>query len=444
MRNRDEPKASVAQPWMALNPLLVQAFVGTQPSFIKHLRSELTEPRVETPGLLQEQPSIGSDRFGPTENVLQRRNIRTVGMASFQRLLKLLRIAEKYKALGRLGNGENVGQRHLPSFVNKENINGLKVLFLCPEPLCAGQDIGAVQESCKGLLIVNRGQNMRWIMLRLVLLPDFLDSSQIWDTSFYGRRDSISQQLANDLVACRRDADPLALTHKFADHARPGEGLSGTRRPLNCQNRAVEHRSQALGGYNGSLARQDERCVSIRESGRAAQQQISCRSVRSVRIYSIRVNPGADAVDRFCQNVRAGSDIFDIRCEWMDLRRFLRLLDVNGSHRNIDAYDLAKLLTFETQFIAGANVSLLFLECIAVGRNISLNPKPFYKMQPGQSRFLIEQIFIGKLTEAVEFPPFRLKFSAMPIQKVRKQPTRGFFVTSLLWVVRNASLQPSG
>jgi hypothetical protein len=50
--------------------------------------------------------------------------------------------------------------------------------------------------------------------------------------------DRLVDQIANDLVAVRGDADALAVFEQAANHVRTGEGLPGAGWPLDRQNTA--------------------------------------------------------------------------------------------------------------------------------------------------------------------------------------------------------------
>ncbi len=91
-------------------------------------------------------------------------------------------------------------------------------------------------------------------MLWFAALLHFLDAPhQVAHTRLTGGGDGIVKQLADDLVAVRRDANPFALAHQITDHACAGIRLARARWPLYGQHRMVKHCSQALGGVHGGL-----------------------------------------------------------------------------------------------------------------------------------------------------------------------------------------------
>ena len=77
---------------------------------------------MQPPGLFQEQAAVTVDSLLASEEVVQRRDVRPLGMGALHRLLELSRIAEQNDACSRMRNCEHVGQRHLCRFVNKYDI----------------------------------------------------------------------------------------------------------------------------------------------------------------------------------------------------------------------------------------------------------------------------------------------------------------------------------
>src|SRR4051794_36323353 len=93
-----------------------------QTAFVEHFRIERAYRRVQPPCLRQEQSAVGRDRRVDAEDVVEGRNIDAVGMASLDRLFELPWISKKNDALGGLGNGQDVGERHLSGLVDEENV----------------------------------------------------------------------------------------------------------------------------------------------------------------------------------------------------------------------------------------------------------------------------------------------------------------------------------
>src|SRR5262249_17774441 len=64
---------------------------------VKDLRRELADGRVQPPGLGKEEPSVVGHRLVALKEVFQRRDVTALWMASLDRLLELLGIAEKHQ-----------------------------------------------------------------------------------------------------------------------------------------------------------------------------------------------------------------------------------------------------------------------------------------------------------------------------------------------------------
>ena len=76
-------------------------------------------------------------------------------------------------------------------------------------------------------------------MLRLFNLSRFMAAFQV-HTVFVCCRDSRVDQIADHLMAVRRDADCFALAYQLANHLRAGEGLACAWRSLNRQYAACQ------------------------------------------------------------------------------------------------------------------------------------------------------------------------------------------------------------
>ncbi len=80
---------------------------------------------MEPPGFSKEQTAVGVDRGVIAEHMVKRRNIRAIGVTSLHWLLKLTRIAQQDNALGCLRYSQDVRQRDLGCFVDKEYVDCL-------------------------------------------------------------------------------------------------------------------------------------------------------------------------------------------------------------------------------------------------------------------------------------------------------------------------------
>jgi hypothetical protein len=82
--------------------------MGTQFVFIKNLGRKLANMRMQPPTLGQEKPHLLGNRLASVQQMLESRFFRTVGMASLQRPLELLRITQQDQFLGGLRHGKNI------------------------------------------------------------------------------------------------------------------------------------------------------------------------------------------------------------------------------------------------------------------------------------------------------------------------------------------------
>ena len=65
-----------------------------------------------------------------------------------------------------------------------------------------------------------------------------------------GQFDDLIDQVADDLMTVRSNADPLTEPHQFADHMRAGKRLARAGWPLNRQYAAGQMRTQAHSGIH--------------------------------------------------------------------------------------------------------------------------------------------------------------------------------------------------
>ena len=95
VRDRNEPETRFTQPRVPFDLLLLESLARMESPLVEYLRSEVAELRVQAPRLFQEQALIRGDRLLPGEQVFKSRNRGAVRMATLDRLLQLLRVAEQ-------------------------------------------------------------------------------------------------------------------------------------------------------------------------------------------------------------------------------------------------------------------------------------------------------------------------------------------------------------
>ena len=94
--HREIAKSGAADRPRRLDRQSVETGFRSQFSRIEELRSECADVGMHPPGLLEKKPFVGRNGLLLTEDVIQRRHIDAVGMASLRRLVELLRIANQH------------------------------------------------------------------------------------------------------------------------------------------------------------------------------------------------------------------------------------------------------------------------------------------------------------------------------------------------------------
>ena len=188
---------------------------------------------------------------GPVpKQVLQRRYLSPLRMTSLQRLVELLWIAKEDSVAGGLSHGQYVGERHLTSLVHEEYVDGLMQLFTRPEPRRASCDLSVVRLQHGNDVLVLCGLENRLPLILGRLAAHFLYATD--REPFPGRRfDNTLEQVPDDLVTDRGNADLFSGPHEITDHPRAGIGLSGTWGGLDGEHTTVElERQPASRGRN--------------------------------------------------------------------------------------------------------------------------------------------------------------------------------------------------
>ena len=74
---------------------------------------------MQSPGFFKEQALIRADRLLTTQHMIEGRNIRAFRMAALHRLIKLLRVSQKYETSARLRDRQHVCKAHLCSLIDE-------------------------------------------------------------------------------------------------------------------------------------------------------------------------------------------------------------------------------------------------------------------------------------------------------------------------------------
>jgi len=145
-----------------------------------------------------------------------------------------LRIADQDHGFRRLRGRQHVCKRHLRRFIHEEHVHALQRFRCGPEPDRPSGNHRGVPKGGEDLLVALNDRKAR---LRVPRLGGLLTAVQI-EALLFGRVYGLIDQMANDLVAVRRNADGSPTTHPLADHVRARESLAGAGRSLDRKNAA--------------------------------------------------------------------------------------------------------------------------------------------------------------------------------------------------------------
>src|SRR5688500_12607930 len=108
-----------------MNALALESGYRMQSAIVEDLRCASTAVGMQPPGMREEQPALRRKRARATEQVLQRRHIRTGWMHALLWLLELRRIAEQHDALCRGCDRDCIRERKLSGLVNEQDVDGI-------------------------------------------------------------------------------------------------------------------------------------------------------------------------------------------------------------------------------------------------------------------------------------------------------------------------------
>ena len=135
----------------------------------------------------------------------------------------------------------------------------------------------------------------------------------------------------------------------------------------------VQQCPYALRGVHGGFIGEDERISPIRETRRSAQQEVPCRPVGSPGINAIAVDPCAETEQSIRRDIVVWTSRVHENGLWVNLGGLLRLLDVDGTRRDVYCDYLTNLLAPLANLISSPEVCFLLLEGIAICRYIPLH-----------------------------------------------------------------------
>ena len=116
--------------WRRLHPSLVEG------------RGDVAVDRGMHPiGRVQQETKLGRDRHVIADEMAKRGRISTVGMHALRDLRQLVGVAQQDDRGGRAADGDHVGQRHLASLVDEEDIDRIEHVVAGEEPWRPGGDV---------------------------------------------------------------------------------------------------------------------------------------------------------------------------------------------------------------------------------------------------------------------------------------------------------------
>ena len=277
---RDDPLSLKAKacPWLHL-ALVID--LGGKPGYV----------RVQPVRVREKQAPVGRHRLFTVQQVIESGHFAAFGVAALQRLFELLGIAKQDEASAAARAAEHVGQRHLASFVDHQDIHALLEFGPCPAPCRRAQQVDFVL--CKLLANPRVGIDAFDTEVALVLAPLAVDDPYRKPTS-RGPFSRGLKEIDDHLVAHGRHADPEPLLDERADDLAARIGLASTGRTLNGEHLAVERERDSSGGLNGVLPSERERA----DGRRTPQQKVDCRAIRLPKCESVLEHGPAEVLQR--------------------------------------------------------------------------------------------------------------------------------------------------
>src|SRR6267378_3269722 len=135
-----------------------------------------------------------------------------------------------------------------------------------------------------------------------------------------------------------------------------------------------------------------------------SQQKITARAIQTGRIDAICSHPGAEPVKRvghfFCVH-----DVVNENRLRMQFGGVAALLDIESSLDHVDGFSASEIARRSLQRISLANLCILRLESITVDWTFRRSTHTFHEFKSRYGRWLIQQVFVGKLAQPVVLPP---------------------------------------
>jgi hypothetical protein len=138
----DEEQAGAGERGIAGEGLAGEVGAGLQAGCVEEFRGHGADRRVQAPGFGEQQAAVGGDGGVAGEEVFERGDFGAFGVAALEWLIELLGVPEQDDVVRGLGDGEDVGEGHLPGFVDEQQVDGRGHVFARPQPRGTGGDLG--------------------------------------------------------------------------------------------------------------------------------------------------------------------------------------------------------------------------------------------------------------------------------------------------------------
>src|SRR5258706_7888869 len=120
----------------------------------------------------------------------------------------------------------------------------------------------------------------------------------------------------------------------------------------------------------------------------------------------------------------------------MDVGHCARLLDINGSSRDIYFDNITASCLRRLEFVIAADLAFLRGESVSMDRALPGTSQMLHERQSRNSRTFFQEFFIVQLPKTEVFPPWRFFFAAVKFQDMRQQPSGLFCSGPLRSIIR--------
>ena len=281
VRDRNPPCAAAGQaPGLDRTPR--RRRMARQATFVELGRNIRAEIGVHPPGLGQENAARRIDVLAFAQHPVETGQIRRMGMRTLHDLRELARVPDQNQAMGRIGHGDQIGQRNLPRLVYKEIVERLPKFRPRKQPRRSAHDIGGAN----GPVIVAgyAGDDFEGFVWKFRAARNLVRNMHVVrpeaDAVRTQRIYAPHQHVVYGRVAVRGHRNALAVPDERKNRPRRRIGFARAGRPLHRKNRSVQgarRRNQAIERIRVFAERQRRRTM---ETRRIARKEVFGRLVR--------------------------------------------------------------------------------------------------------------------------------------------------------------------